>query len=209
MKDAVKGLHTGLSRLADQITQNANQSASQVSSLASNLEAVAGKLNEARQDAEGTAQTLEHRIMTLDDRIYAVEKSAQTSAAALERALEALQARTREDAEAASDLAALETDLDERGGLEDVEPVMVRVDDVGELYGVHTPVALDRDIPDGDTSFEVGENWIESLQASATEFGPEPEEDLDVEDDADVPPHPSDRRDTPVADHGAAGRRGL
>ena len=99
LKDAVKGLHTGLSRLADQLTQNANQSAAQVSALVSNLESVAGKLAEARQDAESTAQALEHRIMTLDDRIYAVEKSAQASATAFERALETLQARTREDAE--------------------------------------------------------------------------------------------------------------
>ena len=100
-RDAIKGLHQGLSRLADQITQNANQSATQVSSLVSNLESVVGKLNEVRQDAESTAQMLEHRILTLDDRIYAVEKSAQTGAAALERALDALQSRTREDAEAA------------------------------------------------------------------------------------------------------------
>ena len=41
LKDAVKGLHQGLSRLADQIGQTAHQSATQVSSLTSNLEQLA------------------------------------------------------------------------------------------------------------------------------------------------------------------------
>jgi localization factor PodJL len=95
LKDAVKALHTGLSRLADQMTQNANQSATQVSSLVSSLESVVGRLNEARQEAEGTAQAFEHRIVTLDERIHAIEISAQTNSAVLE----ALQARAHDDSE--------------------------------------------------------------------------------------------------------------
>jgi len=100
LKEAVRGLHTGLSRLADQITQNASQSAAQLSSLAGNLESVAGKLTEARQDAESTAQSLEQRLMALDDRLYTVEKNARNDVDALERALQAAQARGREDSEA-------------------------------------------------------------------------------------------------------------
>jgi localization factor PodJL len=92
LKEAVKGLHTGLARLADQLSQNANQSATQISSLATNLESVAGRLGESRQDAETTAQVLENRIATLDDRIYAVEKASQANVAAVERAIEALHA---------------------------------------------------------------------------------------------------------------------
>lgn len=122
-------------------------------------------------------------------------------------------AMSRADAEAASDLAALSSDLDERHGLDAVEPIRTNppqhVRDAGELYGVHTPIAADRDIPDGDASFDAGQNWIESLKTSATESGPEPEADVDVEDDQDVPPHPSDRRDIPVADRGSAGPRGV
>jgi len=96
LKDAVKGLHTGLSRLADQITANATQSANQIGSLATNLEAVANRLGEAREETQG----LEQRLAALDDRIYVVEKAAQNTASALERALEALNARTRDDREA-------------------------------------------------------------------------------------------------------------
>ncbi len=99
MKDAIKGLHTGLSRLADQITQNAGQSATQISSLADNLEAVAGRLGQARSDAEGTARSLESRMASLDDRIYMVEKAAQSTAQALERALEKLDAHAAPDPE--------------------------------------------------------------------------------------------------------------
>ena len=96
LKDAVKGLHTGLERLADQLTQNANQSATQISALATNLETMAGRVGESRTESVNTAQILEQRIAALDDRIYAVEKTAQTNAAAVERAIEALHAAHRD-----------------------------------------------------------------------------------------------------------------
>ena len=52
IKDAVKALHQGLSRLADQITATANNSATQVTQLAGNLEQLAGRVGQARVDAE-------------------------------------------------------------------------------------------------------------------------------------------------------------
>jgi len=125
MKEAVKGLHTGLSRLADQITQTATQSATQIGSLADNLEAVAGRLGEARNDAEDTARHFESRMTALDDRVYMVEKSAQNTSAALERALEKLEAHAaqkpedvRRNAETSDAIARLEDNvsrLDARG----------------------------------------------------------------------------------------------
>jgi hypothetical protein len=57
-----------------------------------------------------------------------------------------------------------------------------------------------------------GQTWIEALETSAIENGTEPERELDdIVDDEDVsrPPHASRTRDTPVADHGSGGRRGL
>ncbi|HWA92746.1 MAG TPA: hypothetical protein VG889_22120 [Rhizomicrobium sp.] len=100
MKDAVKGLHTGLTRLADQITENATQSAAQIGALADNLEAMAGRIGQARADAEGSARNLESRLAALDDRVYAIEKNSQTHSTSLERALEQLHARILEDQEA-------------------------------------------------------------------------------------------------------------
>jgi localization factor PodJL len=88
LKDAVKGLHQGLSRVADQIAQTANQSASQIASLAGNVESVAGKLAEARTETQDVSRTLEQHIATLDERIRVVERTAYSSATALDRTLE-------------------------------------------------------------------------------------------------------------------------
>jgi hypothetical protein len=84
--------------------------------------------------------------------------------------------------------------------------------DAGDLYGAHTQVAVDRDHPDDDHANDEGQNWIEALEASAIENGAEPECELDaIVDDEEVlrPPHASHTRDTPVADLGSGGRRGL
>jgi hypothetical protein len=127
-------------------------------------------------------------------------------------------ALSRADVEAAEDLAGLEVDIDataERdtevialGDLDELPGLR----DAGDLYGAHTPAAVDRVHPDGDRSFDDGQNWIEALETSAVENGAEPERELDeIIDDEDVlrPPHASHTRDTPIADLGSAGRRGL
>lgn len=90
-----------------------------------------------------------------------------------------------------------------------VETETVTVKDGGDLYGVHTGHASDRSQLDNDQSFETGQNWIESLETRAAEGGPEPEQELQILDDGDVTSPPSDARDRPLADRGAAGRRGL
>lgn len=124
---------------------------------------------------------------------------------------------TTADAEAAQDLATLDAELDENAQELDT-PELTDMDaiasaqagkDDGVLYGVHTPRAVDRDLPDDDHAFAEGENWIEALQASATENGAEPERELDVIDEEDLDSPPTDHRDIPVADRGAAGPRGL
>lgn len=122
------------------------------------------------------------------------------------------------EAAAAQDLAMLEIDVDETAdddaAIEEGQPVELppRLRDAGDLYGAHTPAAADRLHPDDDQAFVEGQNWIEALETSAIEGGPEPEQPLeDIIDDQDVlrPPHASHTRDTPVADYGSGGRRGL
>jgi localization factor PodJL len=95
MRDAVKALHQGLSRLADQMTETANQSAAQISNLASNLETVAGRVTQARQDAMAASQTLETRLGTIDERVRAVEAASQTHASTIDRALMAIEDQKR------------------------------------------------------------------------------------------------------------------
>ena len=123
-----------------------------------------------------------------------------------------------EDAEAMQDLAGLESEVDEIASNDDAAVEMVDVEvaetarDAGDLYGAHTAPAVDREHPDDDAAAAEGQTWIEALEASAIENGADPERELDdIVDDQDVlrPPHPADVRDTPVADHGSGGRRGL
>jgi len=87
VKDAVRGLHQGLARLADQIAQTANHSANQIAALAGNVESVVGKLGETEQ----TSRTLEDRIAVIAERVAAVERAAQASATTIERALDGIE----------------------------------------------------------------------------------------------------------------------
>jgi len=122
------------------------------------------------------------------------------------------------DVEAAQDLALLESELDDpAAALAGATDEVIELDrpmrrDGGDLYGAHTPAAVDRAHPDDDRAFDEGQNWIEALETSAIENGAEPERSLDdIIDDEEMlhPPHASDRRDRPVADLGSGGRRGL
>lgn len=103
LREAIKALHQGLTRVADQITQTANQSAAQISSLADNLEGVAGRVSQARQDAQQAKESLEAGIAALDDRVRTLEKAAQASSGLLDRALEALDARQNAAKDSASE----------------------------------------------------------------------------------------------------------
>lgn len=93
IKEAVKALHQGLSRLADQITATANNSAGQVVQLTSSLEQLASRVGQARVDAEDAAKALDQRInaseMAVDARLRAVEQAARETITALERRIEA------------------------------------------------------------------------------------------------------------------------
>jgi localization factor PodJL len=95
LRDAVKALHQGLSRLADQISQTANQSATQISALAGNIENVAGRVGQARHDSLAATQALEGRFATLEERVHTLEQAAQANAGALDRALEAFELQKR------------------------------------------------------------------------------------------------------------------
>lgn len=118
------------------------------------------------------------------------------------------------DAEAAQDLAALETDLDRRGLAFDSYSEPYDIDaatvgtDTGDLYGGHAVAAVDTELPDDRIAMNEGQNWIEALETSAIENGAEPEAELAMDDEYD-PPHPTDTRDIPVADRGSAGPGGI
>ena len=131
-RDAIKGLHQGLSRLADQISATANQSATQIGALASNLESLAGRLAQARQESEqatrGIGQhvsEIDHKVAqidqrighvsAIDERLKSVERAAQASNDVLSHTVQSIEARKdeevaslRRDTETASAIARLE-----------------------------------------------------------------------------------------------------
>lgn len=90
-----------------------------------------------------------------------------------------------------------------------------QADDTGDLYGVHTPRAADRDLDktNDQESFvdaELGETWLETLGKKAAEYGAEAEQELDVVDNSDEHVgHGSESGDSPVADKGSGGPGGL
>ena len=93
LKDAVRGLHQGLSRLADQIARTANESSTQVASLAANVETVAGQVNETREEASRTGQSLDARVAVLSDRVKAAEDASVGTTNALRTALGLFESR--------------------------------------------------------------------------------------------------------------------
>ena len=92
IKDAVKALHQGLSRLADQITATANNSAGQVGQLTSSLEQLANRVGQARMEAEEADNALDQRIdaseKAMASLLSAAEKTAQFHTNALNQRIE-------------------------------------------------------------------------------------------------------------------------
>ncbi len=92
IKDAVKALHQGLSRLADQITATANNSATQVVQLTGNLEQLASRVGQARVDSEEADKALDQRIdageKTITHRMETAEKAVDARFGATEKAID-------------------------------------------------------------------------------------------------------------------------
>jgi len=98
IKDAVKALHQGLSRLADQIGQTATQSAAQVTAVTQNLDQLAYKLGQARDDAAHGDNQLAERIVQVDTRVAGAEKTIQFATNAIDHALEKLEGQAQQRA---------------------------------------------------------------------------------------------------------------
>ena len=125
LKDAVKGLHQGLSRLADQIGQTASHSATQISSVAANLEQLAARLGQARADADTATKALEVRVAS-------VESAVKDAGGVLERADGAGKALEARIAQAESTLAQTGAALSEVREKIDAQ-AGIRAHDLAEL----------------------------------------------------------------------------
>lgn len=125
-------------------------------------------------------------------------------------------AEAEADLEAATVTAEAEEEEIETPSETNMDAYAEQADDTGELYGLHTPHAADRDLdktPDQESfvDSEMGENWLETLGKKAAEYGAEAEEDLEVVDNSDElgGHHSTESGDRPVADKGSGGRGGL
>jgi localization factor PodJL len=98
IKDAVKALHQGLSRLADQIGQTASHSAAQVTSVTQTIDQLAYKLGQARDDAQAGDREISERLTQVDGRAANAEKTVQFTTNALDHALEKLEAQAQQRA---------------------------------------------------------------------------------------------------------------
>jgi len=107
LKEAVKALHLGLSRLAEQVTNIAGHSTTQIAQITDNLEKLAGHVGQIWEDTDSAAQLLERRIeiseqtlgqrianaeRAIEARVAAAEKIAQFNGNALDHALEKIEA---------------------------------------------------------------------------------------------------------------------
>jgi localization factor PodJL len=92
LKGAVRALHHGLSRLADQMSETANQSATQIAALAGNVEQVAGKLLEARGEVDHVSLSVRDRIASLESRLADAERDAQSNARSVDKVMGSIQA---------------------------------------------------------------------------------------------------------------------
>lgn len=117
------------------------------------------------------------------------------------------------DAEAARDLAMLESELDE-SALEPSDAAFDSIDaalvgNIGELYGVHTAPAVDLTLTDDRLAMNDGQNWVEALQETVIEYGADSEHEIDPISEIDNPQPAGDLGDRPVADRGSGGPGGV
>ena len=164
-------------------------------------------------DPEDPAQTLDDagQFSVLEvDAEPAAEAEADVEAAAAEIAAEE---QETEDSEVDARGREVDTPAETTA---DAYADAIDGDDTGELYGLHTPHAADRDLDktadqESFVDSEQGETWLETLEKKAAEGGAEAEEDLEVVDNSDehTGHHSTESGDRPVADKGSGGEGGL
>jgi hypothetical protein len=99
LRDALRGLHQGVSRLTDQIAKTSSDSASQVAVLASSVEAMAVKVASVRDESVRLEKVIEEQLNALSERVKQMEERLQAAPAAqlvLETRIDAAEIRMRE-----------------------------------------------------------------------------------------------------------------
>ncbi len=85
LRDAVRALHQGMSRLTDQSAKTANDSADRIGNLTGNIEVLAGRITYAREESQRFGQSVEDRFAAFDEHIKEAEQRIASSLALEER----------------------------------------------------------------------------------------------------------------------------
>jgi localization factor PodJL len=99
MREALRGLHQGVSRLTDQIAKTSSESAGQVAVLASSVEAMALKIASVRDESVRLERVIEERLNALSDHVKQMEERVQSAPnvqQVLETRIDAAEIRMRE-----------------------------------------------------------------------------------------------------------------
>jgi localization factor PodJL len=75
VREVLKALHLGLTRVAEKAAQTESQSRSQIADLTARIESESGRLTRVQHDAESAARSVETQHAQLDSRIHAMESS--------------------------------------------------------------------------------------------------------------------------------------
>jgi len=87
-REKTDSIAEGIDTRLDQIAQTANQSTSQIALLTGNIDSLTDRLVETREKADGIAEGIDARLASLDERVRVVERTAFSSASALDHTME-------------------------------------------------------------------------------------------------------------------------
>ncbi len=85
LRDAVRALHQGLSRLTDQMAKTANESTDQIGTIAADIQELAGRIANAREESQRLGLSAEDRFAGFDERLKETEQRIASSLALEER----------------------------------------------------------------------------------------------------------------------------
>jgi localization factor PodJL len=113
LRDAVRGLHQGLSRLAEQIAKTATDSTSQITALSINVETLTGKVAAARDESDRLAQLFEEKLAALAERVRQSDDERITSSQEFSLRLKQVEERFEERLRETERRVAGSSNLDE------------------------------------------------------------------------------------------------
>jgi localization factor PodJL len=87
-REKTDGIAEAIDARLDQIAQTATQSTAQIAVLTGNIDSLTSRLVETREKADGVADAIDARLVSLDERLRVVERTAFSSASALDHTME-------------------------------------------------------------------------------------------------------------------------